>query len=78
MNINSKEEILSINENRTIKTEGMSGELDRDFENNDQQPSKDFLGIFDKLDPTINGELIEKAWKQYDTVGQQVILEVLF
>jgi hypothetical protein len=40
------------------------------------QPSKEFLDIFDKLDGTISGELIEKAWKQYDTIGQQIILEV--
>ncbi|KAI1719520.1 retinoblastoma-associated protein A domain-containing protein [Ditylenchus destructor] len=44
-------------------------------ENDGDHPSQEFLEIFDKLDATINGELIEKAWKQYDTVGQQVILE---
>uniref|UniRef100_A0A914HWK3 Uncharacterized protein n=1 Tax=Globodera rostochiensis TaxID=31243 RepID=A0A914HWK3_GLORO len=27
------------------------------------------------LDSTISGELIEKAWKQYDTIGQQIVLE---
>ena len=40
------------------------------------QPSRDFLELFTKLDSTINGEIIEKAWKQYDTIGQQIILEV--
>jgi len=40
------------------------------------QPSRDFLELFAKLDPTINGEIIEKAWKQYDTISQQIILEV--
>nr|CAD2174071.1 unnamed protein product [Meloidogyne enterolobii] len=39
------------------------------------QPSRDFLELFAKLDPTINGEIIEKAWKQYDTISQQIILE---
>ncbi|KAL7080643.1 hypothetical protein ACQ4LE_000642 [Meloidogyne hapla] len=39
------------------------------------QPSRDFLELFTKLDPSINGEIIEKAWKQYDTIGQQIILE---
>lgn len=67
-----------VHETQIIKAEGISEELDIEFEQNVQQPSKDFLEIFDKLDPTINGELIEKAWKQYDTVGQQVILEVIF
>ncbi len=40
------------------------------------KPSSEFLTLFEKLDPTISTELIEKAWKQYDTVGQQIILEV--
>uniref|UniRef100_A0A183C8P6 Retinoblastoma-associated protein A-box domain-containing protein n=1 Tax=Globodera pallida TaxID=36090 RepID=A0A183C8P6_GLOPA len=39
------------------------------------QPSKEFLELFSKLDSTISGELIEKAWKQYDTIGQQIVLE---
>ncbi|KAI1720624.1 PX domain-containing protein [Ditylenchus destructor] len=56
---------------RPVKPEEQSG-LD---ENDGDHPSQEFLEIFDKLDATINGELIEKAWKQYDTVGQQVILE---
>lgn len=42
------------------------------------QPTREFLELFTKLDPTINGEIIEKAWKQYDTIGQQIILEVFF
>jgi hypothetical protein len=40
------------------------------------QPSREFLDFFAKLDPNINGELVEKAWKQYDTTGQQIVLEV--
>ncbi|KAL3103373.1 hypothetical protein niasHS_002559 [Heterodera schachtii] len=39
------------------------------------QPSKEFLELFSRLDSLISGELIEKAWKQYDTIGQQIILE---
>lgn len=42
------------------------------------QPSREFLELFAKLDSTISGELIEKAWKQYDTIGQQIVLEVCF
>ena len=40
------------------------------------QPSREFLELFTKLDAGISGELIEKAWKQYDTTGQQIVLEV--
>lgn len=41
-----------------------------------EQPSKEFLKIFEQLDPNINGELIEKAWKQYDTISQQVNIDL--
>lgn len=42
------------------------------------QPSKEFLEVFSKLGSAINGEIIEKAWKHYDTIGQQIVLEVGF
>jgi hypothetical protein len=45
-------------------------------ESEDQLPSKEFLDLFEKLDTAISGELIEKAWKQYDTISQQILLEV--
>lgn len=41
-----------------------------------EQPSKEFLEIFEQLDPNINGELIEKAWKLYDTISQQVNIDL--
>lgn len=46
------------------------------IEQETEQPSKDFLEIFEQLDPTINGELIEKAWKLYDTISQQVNIDL--
>ena len=42
----------------------------------DSGPSQEFLDVFDRLDTSVNGEVIEKAWRSYDTVGQQVVLEV--
>jgi hypothetical protein len=40
------------------------------------QPSREFLELFAKLDSTIGGEIIERAWKQFDSTSQQIILEV--
>lgn len=39
-------------------------------------PSKEFLSVFEQLDRSINGELLERAWRHYDTIRQQVMLEV--
>lgn len=54
--------------------------LDEFIENDDDQDQglKEFLDLFEKLDRSINGELIEKAWSCYNTVLQQIILEVGF
>uniref|UniRef100_A0A8L7SZ97 BMA-LIN-35, isoform f n=3 Tax=Brugia TaxID=6278 RepID=A0A8L7SZ97_BRUMA len=39
------------------------------------EPSTTFLYICKQLDPKIDEDFIEKAWKQYDTVGKQYVLE---
>ncbi|VDO71450.1 unnamed protein product [Onchocerca flexuosa] len=40
------------------------------------KPTTAFLDICKQLDPEINEDFIEKAWKQYDTVEKQYVLEV--
>lgn len=40
------------------------------------RPSKVFMEICNELDANIDSELLDRSWKQYDTVGQQCILEV--
>ncbi|VDM43313.1 unnamed protein product [Toxocara canis] len=40
-----------------------------------EQPSEEFVDVCKKLDPDIDPELLDKAWKQFDTVGQQYVLE---
>ncbi|EFO12889.2 hypothetical protein LOAG_15643 [Loa loa] len=40
------------------------------------EPTTAFLDICKQLDPEIDEDFIEKAWKQYDTVGKQYVLEV--
>lgn len=39
-------------------------------------PTQDFLEICDQLDLSEQHELVDKSWKQYDTIGQQCVLEV--
>lgn len=40
------------------------------------EPSTAFLDICKQLDPKMDEQFIEKAWKQYDTVEKQYVLEV--
>lgn len=40
------------------------------------EPTSAFLDICKQLDPEIDEDFIEKAWKQYDTVEKQYVLEV--
>lgn len=41
-----------------------------------EQPSEEFIDVCKKLDENIDSTLLNKAWKQFDTVGQQYVLEV--
>ncbi|VDK68207.1 unnamed protein product [Onchocerca ochengi] len=38
-------------------------------------PTTAFLDICKQLDPEINEDFVEKAWKQYDTIEKQYVLE---
>lgn len=38
--------------------------------------TQEFMNVFHQLDNNINGELVERAWRQFDTIRQQVVLEV--
>uniref|UniRef100_A0A915AVX8 Retinoblastoma-like protein 1 n=1 Tax=Parascaris univalens TaxID=6257 RepID=A0A915AVX8_PARUN len=40
-----------------------------------EQPSEEFIDVCKKLDENIDSTLLNKAWKQFDTVGQQYVLE---
>lgn len=37
--------------------------------------TNEFVELFRSFDPNIDGLLLEKSWKQYDQVKQQVLLE---
>lgn len=43
---------------------------------NDGGPSVPFLAICKHLDAEMAESFVAKAWKQYDTVGKQCVLEV--
>lgn len=45
-------------------------------DNSHIEPATAFLNICKQLDPGIDSDFVEKAWKQYDTIGKQYVLEV--
>lgn len=44
--------------------------------NSHLEPATAFSNICKQLDPGIDEGFVEKAWKQYDTIGKQYVLEV--
>ncbi len=41
-----------------------------------ERPSDEFVAVCHELLPDMDADQLERAWRQYDTIGQQCVLEV--
>ncbi|KAI6241130.1 hypothetical protein M3Y99_00385500 [Aphelenchoides fujianensis] len=65
---------------RTASRDEMSDDDEQPFELEAETPAtaaapSDFLLIFNTFDKEIEGELLERAWRSYDSTPQQILLE---